>query len=106
MASASLETQASQADVAEAIWQLRSQVHQALLDVAYAHDETALLAGLVAERESLLASNHALADAGEIAKSETLTQELELARVRQRLMRAQALGALVLLKELRLHRLK
>jgi cobalt-zinc-cadmium efflux system outer membrane protein len=93
MASASLETQASQADVAEAIWQLRSQVHQALLDVAYAHDETALLASLVADRESLLASNHALADAGEIARSETLTQELELARARQRLMRAQALGA-------------
>jgi len=93
MASASLETQAAQADVAEAIWQVRSQVQQSLLDAAYAHDEAALLARLVADRDALLASHHALAEAGEIARSETLAQELELARARQRLARTQALGA-------------
>jgi outer membrane protein TolC len=93
MASAQLQSEAAQADVAEAIWQLRSQVRQALLDAVYARDEAALLAHLVADRASLLASNQSLAAAGQIAKSETLTQELELARTRQRLARAQALGA-------------
>jgi outer membrane protein TolC len=93
MASAALQTQAAESDVAEAIWQVRSEVQQSLLDVAYARDEMALLKSLVADREALLASSRALADAGEIAKIETLTQELELARARQRLAQAQALGA-------------
>jgi outer membrane protein, heavy metal efflux system len=93
MASASLETQAAQADVAEAIWQVRVEVQRARLDAVYAHDEAALLARVVGDREVLLAANHALAEAGEIAQSETLTQELELARARQRLARAQALAS-------------
>ena len=92
MASASLQTQAAQADVAEAIWQVRSEVRQALLDASCAQEEAALLATIVKGREALLASNRALAQAGEIAQSETLTQELELTRARQRLARAQALG--------------
>jgi cobalt-zinc-cadmium efflux system outer membrane protein len=92
MASAALQTQAAAADVEEAIWQVRSEVRQALLDASYAHDEAALLATVVADREALLASNRALAEAGEIAQSETLTQDLELARARQRLLRAQALA--------------
>jgi cobalt-zinc-cadmium efflux system outer membrane protein len=93
MAGAALETQAAESDVADALWQVRTQVQQALLDAAYAHDETALLRTVVADRGALLASNRALADAGEIAKSETLAQDLELARARQRLTRAEALGA-------------
>jgi outer membrane protein TolC len=93
MASASLQTEAAQADVEEAIWQVRSEVRQALLDANYAHDQAALLATLVTDREALLASNRALAEAGEIARTETLTQELELARARQRLLRAQALAS-------------
>jgi len=93
MASASLETEAASADVAEAIWEVRVEVQQSLLDVVYAHDEAALLAKLVADRQLLLSSNHALAEAGQIAKSEALTQELELARARARLARAEALGA-------------
>jgi len=92
MASAALQTQAAEADVEEAIWRVRSEVRQALLDVNYAHDEAALLATLVTDREALLASNRALAQAGEIAQSETLAQDLELARARQRLVRAQALA--------------
>jgi outer membrane protein TolC len=93
MASAALQTQAAQSDVAEAIWQVRSQVQQALLDAAYANDATALLKTLVADREALLASNRALAQAGEISRTETLVQDLELARARQRLARSAALGA-------------
>jgi outer membrane protein, heavy metal efflux system len=93
MAGASLQTEAAQADVEEAIWQVRSEVRQALLDANYAHDEAALLATVVTDREALLASNRALATAGEIAQSETLTEELELARARQRLARAQALAS-------------
>jgi len=92
MASASLQTEAAGADVEEAIWQVRSEVRQALLDASYAHDEAASLTMVVTDREALLASNRALAAAGEIAQSETLTQELELARARQRLARAQALA--------------
>jgi cobalt-zinc-cadmium efflux system outer membrane protein len=93
IASASLETEAAKADVAEAIWQVRSKVHAALLDAAYAHDEAVLLTKLVADSQTLVASNRALAAAGEIGASETLTPDLELARARQRLARAQALGS-------------
>jgi outer membrane protein, heavy metal efflux system len=93
MTRARLQSEAAQADVAEAIWQVRVDVQQALLDAVYAHDEAALLAHLVSDRAALLASNHALAQAGQIAQSETLVQELELARTRQRLARAQALSA-------------
>jgi cobalt-zinc-cadmium efflux system outer membrane protein len=92
MASAALQTQAAGADVEEAIWQVRSEVRQSLLDASYAQDEAAALAVLVSDREALLASNRALAAAGEIAVTETLAQELELARARQRLARAQALA--------------
>jgi outer membrane protein, heavy metal efflux system len=93
MASAALQTQAAKSDVAEAIWHVRSQMQQALLDAAYANDATALLRTLVADREALVASSRALATAGEISRIETLAQELELARARQRLVRSQALGA-------------
>lgn len=92
-ASAALETQAAESDVAETLWQVRSHVQQALLDVAYAEDEATLLGKLVADREALLASNRALAEAGAISRSETLVQDLELARARQRLVRSRALGA-------------
>jgi outer membrane protein TolC len=92
MASAALQTQAAEADVEEALWQVRAEVRQALLDANYAQDEAAALTALVSDREALLASSRALAAAGEIATSETLAQELELARARQRLVRAQALA--------------
>ena len=93
MASAALQTQAAQSDVAEAIWHVRAEVQQALLDTAYADDATALLRTLVADREALLASNRALAQAGEISRTETLVHDLELARARQRLARSTALAA-------------
>ncbi|HEY5102614.1 MAG TPA: TolC family protein, partial [Steroidobacteraceae bacterium] len=93
MASASLETEAAKADVAEAIWQVRTDVHAALLDAAYAHDQVLLLTKLVADNQGLVSSNQALAAAGEIGATETLTQDLEFARARQRLAHAQALGA-------------
>jgi outer membrane protein TolC len=90
--SAALQTQAAQSDVADTLWRVRSLVQQALLDAAYANDATALLQSLVADRQALLAANRTLAQAGEIASSETLIQEVELARARQRLVRSQALA--------------
>jgi outer membrane protein, heavy metal efflux system len=92
-ASAALQTQAAQSDVAETLWKVRSEVEQALLDAVYANDETTLLKTLVADREALLASNRALAQAGEISRTEALVQDLELARARARLARARGLGA-------------
>jgi cobalt-zinc-cadmium efflux system outer membrane protein len=90
--SAALATQAAESDVGETLWRVRTEVQQALLDVAYADDSTALLKTLVASREALLAANRTLAQAGEIASSETLIQDLELARARQRLARSEALA--------------
>jgi outer membrane protein TolC len=90
--SAALQTEAAQSDVAETLWHVRSQVQQALLDVAFANDTAALLKTLVADREALLAANRTLAQAGEIASSETLIQDVELARARQRLVRSQSLA--------------
>jgi cobalt-zinc-cadmium efflux system outer membrane protein len=91
-ASAALETQAAASDVGEVLWRVRADVRQGLLDAVYANDTTVLLKKLVADREALLSANRTLAEAGEIASSETLTQELELARARQRLMHSEALA--------------
>jgi outer membrane protein TolC len=90
--SAALQTQAAESDIAETLWHVRAQVQQALLDAAYANDTTALLKTLVADREALLGANRALAQAGEIASAETLIQDVELARARERLVRSQALA--------------
>ncbi len=90
--SATLQTQAAQSDLAESIWQVRAALHQALLDMSYSQDQTILLRKLCGDRESLLASARANADAGEVSGTEVLRAGLELAGARQRLSQAQASG--------------
>ncbi len=87
---AALQTALAQSDLAEAIWHVRASLRLALLDVASARDETALLEALIGERQALLESIRAQADAGELARTDQLASELELTRARERLQRAQA----------------
>lgn len=89
---AAVQTAVAESDLAEAIWRVRASLRLALLDVASARDEAALLETLVGERQALLASGRAQADAGELARTETLASELELARAAQRLDHARARG--------------
>jgi len=87
---AAVQTAVAESDLAEAIWHVRASLRLALLDIASARDEAALLETLVDERQALLASGRAQADAGELARTETLASELELARAEQRLDHARA----------------
>src|SRR5882762_7927746 len=87
---AAVQTAVAESDLAEAIWRVRASLRLALLDVASARDEAALLESLVGERQALLASGRARADAGQLARTETLASELELARAEQRLDHARA----------------
>jgi outer membrane protein TolC len=89
---AALQTQAAQADVAEAIWQLRSRLRQSLLDSVAARDEAPLLQALCDDRQALLASARLRVQAGESARGEALAAELELQSAQQRLRQAQLHG--------------
>jgi len=90
---AAVETALAKSDLTEAIWSVRSALRQALLDVVASRDESALLEALVAERQTLLASDRARADAGDISRAQMLADELELTRALQRARQAQARGA-------------
>ncbi|MFI4868407.1 MAG: TolC family protein [Steroidobacterales bacterium] len=90
---AALQTALANSDLAETIWSVRAALRQALLDVASSRDESALLEALIAERRTLLASDRARADAGDIARPQILADELELSRAEQRLRHAQARSA-------------
>jgi outer membrane protein TolC len=87
---AAVETALANSDLAESIWSVRTALRQALLDVASSRDESALLEALIAERQALLASDRARADAGDIARTQLLADELELSRAQQRLRHVQA----------------
>jgi len=87
---AALETALANSDLAESIWSVRATLRQALLDVASSRDESGLLEALIAERQMLLASDRARANAGDISRTLILADELELSRVQQRLRQAQA----------------
>ena len=87
---AALETALANSDLAESIWSVRATLRQALLDVASSRDESGLLEALIAERQTLLASDRARADAGDIARTQVLGDELELSRAQQRLQQVQA----------------
>src|ERR1700676_918079 len=56
---AAVQTAVAESDLAEAIWHVRASLRLALLDVASARDEAALLETLVGERQALLASGRA-----------------------------------------------
>jgi cobalt-zinc-cadmium efflux system outer membrane protein len=87
---AALQSALANSDLAESIWSVRAALRQALLDVASSGDESALLEALIAERETLLATDRARADAGDISRTQLLADELELSRAQQRLRHTQA----------------
>jgi cobalt-zinc-cadmium efflux system outer membrane protein len=87
---AAVETALAKSDLAESIWSVRAALRQALLDVASSRDESALLETLVSERQTLLASDRARADAGDMSGTLILADDLEIARAQQRLRHAQA----------------
>src|SRR3984893_7644433 len=87
---AAVQTALAESDLAEAIWHVRASLRLALLDVASARDEAGLLETLLGDRQGRPASARAQADAGELARTETLASELELARAEQRLDHARA----------------
>jgi len=90
---AAVETALARSDLTESIWSVRSELRLALLDAVSARDEATLLEALVAERQTLLASDRARADAGDISRAQPLADELELTRAQQRERHAQARGA-------------
>jgi cobalt-zinc-cadmium efflux system outer membrane protein len=90
---AAIETALAKSDLAESIWSVRAALRQSLLDVASSRDESALLETLIAARQTLLASDRARADAGDISRTLMLADELELARAQQRLRGVQARSA-------------
>jgi outer membrane protein, heavy metal efflux system len=81
---AALQTALAQSDLTESIWDVRATLRQALLDAVSAQDESALLTTLVSEREALLQGDRSRLSQGDIARSELLSDELELSRARQR----------------------
>jgi outer membrane protein TolC len=81
---AALETQAAQSDVAESIWTVRMQLRAALLDAVDAQDEAADLERLLADRQGLLDSARARAQAGEISALAIGRASIELAEAQQR----------------------
>jgi len=87
---AALQSALAQSDLTDSIWQVRAALRQALLDAVAARDESTLLQSLVAEREALLATDHARLQQGDIARAQLLADELELSRARQRLQESRA----------------
>jgi outer membrane protein, heavy metal efflux system len=81
---ASLQTALAESDLTESIWQVRAALRQALLDAVSAQDEAALLHALVAERQALLDTDRARLQVGDIARTQMLSDELELSRAQQR----------------------
>jgi cobalt-zinc-cadmium efflux system outer membrane protein len=81
---AALQTALAQSQLSESIWDVRSELRQALLDAVAAQDETTQLDSLVKQRQALLESDRARLKAGDMGRAEMLTDELELGRAQQR----------------------
>lgn len=81
---AALQAALAQSELAESIWQVRAALRRALLDAVSARDETALLEALIAQRQALVDSDRARVQLGDLARTQMLADELELARARQR----------------------
>lgn len=92
-ARAALATALAESDLSESLWQVRARLRQALLDAVAAQDESALLATLVGARQGLIDSDRARLREGDIARSQTLADELELAHAQQRAQQGQARAA-------------
>lgn len=85
-----LETALAQSDLAESIWQVRSQLRQALLDAVAAQDEAALLESLVGERRALLEVDRDRVELGDLPRTQLLADEAELSHAAARLTKSQA----------------
>jgi len=90
---AALQTALAKSDLTDSIWQVRAALRLALLDAVSAHDQSALLESLIAERRALLASDRARLSLGDIARAQLLTDQLELNRAEQRAQQTNARGA-------------
>jgi cobalt-zinc-cadmium efflux system outer membrane protein len=89
---AALQSALAQSQLAESIWRVRAALRQALLDTVAARDETLLLQSLLKERQALLESDRARVQLGDLARTQMLGDELELARARQRAQQSQMRG--------------
>lgn len=87
---AALEAQAAESDVAESIWQVRTELRAALLDAVYAQDQLDDLERLLADRQGLMSSAQARAQAGEISTVEIARASIDLGEARQRRDQARA----------------
>lgn len=87
---AALETALAQSQLAESIWQVRSQLRQALLDAVAAQDESALLESLVAGRQGLLDIDRDRVQLGDIPRTQLLADQAELAHAGARRAQSQA----------------
>ena len=90
---AALETALAESDLSESLWEVRAALRQGLLDAVAAQDESALLEALVGARQGLLDSDRRRLEEGDIARSQVLADELELARAQQRAREWRARGA-------------
>jgi outer membrane protein TolC len=88
-ATALLQTEAASANLADALWQLRMNLRNALLETVAIAAETRLLESLIAQREALLAAARRRAELGESAAAEVMRAELDLAAANQRHRQAQ-----------------
>lgn len=88
-----LQAALAESELAEAIWQVRAALRQALLDTVAASDETVLLESLIDERRALVDSDRVRSRLGDLPRTQMLADESELARVRQREQHAKARGA-------------
>jgi outer membrane protein TolC len=81
---AALQTALAESELTESIWQVRAALRLALLDAVSAQDEVLLLHSLVAERQALLETDRKRLQLGDIARTQLLSDELELSRAQQR----------------------
>jgi outer membrane protein, heavy metal efflux system len=87
---AALETALAQSDLAESLWGVRGALRQALLDAAAAQDEATLLESLVGQRQGLLDIDRDRVQLGEIARTQLLADQAELAHAERRRAQSQA----------------
>jgi outer membrane protein, heavy metal efflux system len=89
---ARLETALAQSDLADSIWQVRAALRQALLDAVSSQDEARLLDSLVQERQALVEGDRRRVELGDLDRAQLLSDQLELARARQREQQSRARG--------------
>ena len=90
---AALQTALAKSQLSESIWEVRATLRLALLDVVAAQDQSDQLQSLAADRASLLETDRARLQLGDLSRAEMLTDELELGRAQQRAQQARARSA-------------